>query len=229
MRQQGTATLENPDFEKTARTTFKRLAYRGTYDQAVVHAILDEAFVCHVSFVADGKPFTIPTAYARRGDYLLLHGSAGNRMLRALVGGAEACVCVTLIDGLVLARSAFHHSVNYRSVILFGKAEEITDQHEKSEALRAIVDHVAPNRWDLLRPVKEEEVTMTKVVAIPIVEAAAKVRTGPPLDDEADYALPIWAGVVPLTVTLGAPEPCPRLDAGLDVPDHVREYTRGTA
>ena len=221
MQRQNTAALETPEFEKTARTTFKRLAYRGTYDQATVHAILDEAFVCHVSFVADGKPFVIPTAYARRGDYLLLHGSSGNRMLRALLAGAEACVCVTLIDGLVLARSAFHHSVNYRSVILFGKAEEITDAHEKTEALRAIVEHVAPNRWDVLRPVTEEEVTMTKVVAIPIVEAAAKVRTGPPLDDEPDYALPIWAGVVPVRQVVDAPIDDERNLPGVRRPDHL--------
>jgi nitroimidazol reductase NimA-like FMN-containing flavoprotein (pyridoxamine 5'-phosphate oxidase superfamily) len=213
-------------YTPTARTTFKRRAERGTYDKAAVHAILDEAFVCHVGFAVDGRPFVIPTAYARVGDRLLLHGSASNHMLRALAAGAEACVTVTLVDGLVLARSAFHHSMNYRSVVLFGKATEITDFDEKLHALRAVVEHVAPGRWDSLRPPKRDEVTMTKVLALPIEEAAAKVRVGSPIDDEPDYALPIWAGVLPLSTALGAPQPCPRMAPDVAVPPEVSGYAR---
>jgi len=213
-------------YARTDRTTFKRLAYRGSYDRATVHAILDEGFICQVAFVAGGKPFVIPTAYGRAGERLLLHGSASNRMLRALVAGSEACISVTLVDGLVFARSAFHHSVNYRSVIVFGRGEEITDPGAKLEALRTIVEHVAPNRWEAVRMPTDDEVAMTKVVAIPIVEASAKVRTGPPIDDEADYAMQTWAGVLPLKTVTAEPEPCPRLPSGLPIPAEVIGYRR---
>jgi nitroimidazol reductase NimA-like FMN-containing flavoprotein (pyridoxamine 5'-phosphate oxidase superfamily) len=213
-------------YAPTDRTKFKRLAYRGSYDRATVHAVLDEGFICQVGFVVDGKPFVIPTAYGRVGDRLLLHGSASNRMLRALAGGAEACISVTLVDGLVFARSAFHHSVNYRSVIVFARGEEVTDPDEKLEALRVIVEHVVPKRWDAVRVPTTQEVAMTKVVAFPIVEASAKTRTGPPIDDEADYALPVWAGELPLRTVTAEPVPCPRLPAGMPVAAEALGYRR---
>jgi nitroimidazol reductase NimA-like FMN-containing flavoprotein (pyridoxamine 5'-phosphate oxidase superfamily) len=219
-------SLESSDYDETPRTTFKRLAYRGTHDRAVVHAILDEALVCHVAFTHGGQPALIPTAYARQGDRLLLHGSSGNRMLRALADGGDICICVTLLDGIVFARSAFHHSVNYRSVVVYGRAHEIADLNEKREALRVIVEHVAPGRSEVIRPPTDAEVVMTKVIAVPIVEASAKVRTGPPIDDEPDYALPVWAGVLPSTLTFGTPEPCERLHSGIEAPAHVRSYRR---
>jgi len=221
-----TQSPEGDEYPVTARTTFKRLAYRGTHDRAVVHAILDERLVCHVAFAMDGRPALLPTAYARQGERLLLHGSPGNRMLRALAAGGEACVCVTLLDGLVFARSAFHHSVNYRSVIVYGSAFEVTDTTEKREALRVVVEHVAPGRFESVRPPTDDEVTMTKVIALPIVEASAKVRTGPPLDDEPDYALSVWAGVLPVRSAFASLEPCPRLDPRIPVPDHVSAYRR---
>ena len=213
-------------YAPTARTTFKRLAYRGTYERDVVHAILDEGFICHVAFAVNGKPFLIPTAYARQDDRLVLHGSPGNHMLRALIAGAEACVTVTLVDGLVIARSAFHHSINYRSVVLFAKAVEITDPDEKMQALHDIVEHIAPGRWTQSRVPTREEATMTKIVALPIDEVSAKVRTGPPIDDEPDYATASWAGVLPLSTTIGAPQPCPRLNEGIAVPANVSAYRR---
>jgi nitroimidazol reductase NimA-like FMN-containing flavoprotein (pyridoxamine 5'-phosphate oxidase superfamily) len=213
-------------FEPTARTTFKRLAYRGTYDRATVHSILDEGFVCHVAFSVEGRPFLIPTAYARQGDRLVLHGSSSNHMLRALIAGAEACVTVTLVDGLVVARSAFHHSINYRSVVLFAKAVEITDPGEKMQALHDIIEHLVPGRWSETREPSRDELTMTKIVALPIEEVSAKVRTGPPLDDEPDHAGPYWAGVLPMTTALGAPLPCPRLADGIAVPATVSAYRR---
>jgi nitroimidazol reductase NimA-like FMN-containing flavoprotein (pyridoxamine 5'-phosphate oxidase superfamily) len=218
--------MESEAYAPTARTTFKRLAYRGTYDRAVVHAILDEAFICHVAFALNGKPFLIPTAYARQGDRLVLHGSSSNHMLRALIAGAEACVTVTLVDGLVIARSAFHHSINYRSVVLFAKAVEVTDFDEKMQALHDIVEHIAPGRWGQSRIPNRDEATMTKIVALPIDEVSAKVRTGPPLDDEPDYAGGSWAGVLPLSTSIGIPQPCPRLNEGIGVPDNVSGYTR---
>jgi nitroimidazol reductase NimA-like FMN-containing flavoprotein (pyridoxamine 5'-phosphate oxidase superfamily) len=187
-RVQTTETREPEAFAPTERTTFKRLAYRGTYDRNVVHAILDEGFICHVAFALNGKPFLIPTAYARQGDRLVLHGSSSNHMLRALIAGAEACITVTLVDGLVIARSAFHHSINYRAVVLFAKAVEVTDLDEKMQALHDIVEHIAPGRWSQSRVPNRDEATMTKIVALPIDEVSAKVRTGPPLDDEPDYA-----------------------------------------
>jgi nitroimidazol reductase NimA-like FMN-containing flavoprotein (pyridoxamine 5'-phosphate oxidase superfamily) len=215
------------DFEPTERTTLKRLAYRGTYERETVYSILDEGIVCHVAFAMNGRPFSIPTAYARQGDRIVLHGSSGNRMLRALVGGAEACVTVTLVDGLVIARSAFHHSVNYRSVVLFAKGVEVTEPEEKMEALRDIVEHIVPGRWADIRWPNHEELTMTKIVALPIDEVSAKVRVGPPLDDEADHASSTaWAGVLPFTTLTGPPEPCPRLVAGIAVPANVNAYQR---
>lgn len=213
-------------YAPTPRTTLKRLAGRGSYDRAVVHAILDEALVCHVAFARDGQPFVIPMVYAREGDALYLHGSTANRVLRALIGGAEACVTVTLIDGLVMARSAFHHSVNYRSVVLYGAAEEVTDAAERALAMRALIEHVAHGRWDDIRQPGGEELLRTLVVRLPITEASAKLRSGPPLDDEEDYALPIWAGVIPLRLVAGVVQNDPRLPAQIPTPAYVIDYTR---
>jgi hypothetical protein len=219
----------HPDeYAATDRTRFKRRAQRGTYERAVVHAILDEALLCHVAFAYEGKPAVLPMMYARQGERLLLHGSSANRMLRALAAGADTCVCVTLLDALVLARSAIRHSANYRSVVIYGRASELAEPDEKREALRCLLDHVVPGRGAGVRAPSEEELAMVKVIAVPILEASAKVRTGPPNDDEADYARDVWAGVLPLATATGAPEPCPRLKPGTPVPEQVRAYRRRT-
>ena len=183
---------------QTERTKLKRLPKRGHFDRETVYGILDEGFICHVGFAPQGQPFVIPTGYARVDDKLYIHGSQASRMLRTLSGGLDACVTVTIIDGLVLARSAFHHSMNYRSVVIFGRAEIIEDREEKSTALVALSEHIVRGRWTDVREPTEEELIQTTVLELPLVEASAKIRTGPPLDDEEDYALPIWAGVIPL-------------------------------
>ncbi len=211
----------------TPRTTVKRLAARGVYDHDAVLRILDEGLVCHMGFVVDGQPYVLPTAYARIDDRLYLHGSPSNRMLRTGKSGVGLCVTVTLLDGLVLARSAFHHSMNYRSVVLLGTAIEVEDPAEKAAAFRALVEHVAPGRFATVRPPTPNEITGTLVLRLPIDEGSAKVRTGPPIDDEADYGLPVWAGVIPLALRPGAPVPCPRLDAECGVPAYVAGYVRG--
>ena len=213
----------------SSRTEVKRLPERARYDTDIVHGILDEALVCHVGFVIDGQPVVIPTLHARRGDLLYLHGSPANRMLRTLKGRVDVCVTVTLVDALVLARSAFHHSMNYRSVVVFGTAREVSDPAEKMTAFRALVDHVAPRRWDTVRAPNEKEIRSTLVLALALAEASAKVRTGPPLDDEADYALPVWAGELPLRTVPGAPVGDPRLAAGAAVPEHVTGWRRLSA
>ncbi len=213
-------------FTPTERTTLKRLPKRGEYDHAAVHQILDEAFICHVGFVADGKPVVIPTSYARIGAALYIHGSAASRMLRSLEEGIEVCVTVTLIDGLVLARSAFHHSINYRSVVIFGDAEVVNDPDEKINALHAFTDQVVPGRWEEVRLPTESELQATLVLKLPLVEVSAKVRTGPPIDDEEDYELAVWAGVVPLKLTAGTPVNDDRLTTGIEAPDYARNYAR---
>jgi uncharacterized protein len=210
----------------TQRTTVRRLPKRASYDREQIYSILDEGFICHVGFVVDGQPFVIPTGYGRAGDTLYIHGSAASRMLRSLEGGIEACVTVTLIDGLVLARSAFHHSMNYRSVVVFGKARPVTDPHEKMEALRAFTEHIAPGRWAAVREPAEGEMKATLALALPLTEASAKVRTGPPIDDEEDYALPVWAGVLPIRLTPGEAIPDARLAPGVALPDHVTSWSR---
>ena len=210
----------------TPRTTVRRLPARGSYDTAVLKAILDEALVCHVGFLHEGQPFVIPTSYGRVGDVLYVHGSPASRMLRALKDGIPVCVTVTLLDGLVLARSAFHHSMNYRSAVLLGTAVEVTDPAERDLALKAIVDHIVPGRWDSVRWPSEKELRGTLVLRLPIDEASAKIRTGPPVDDEEDYALPVWAGVLPFRTVTAAAIADPRLPAGTPVPDHVRAYVR---
>jgi len=192
-------------YTPTERTQVRRLPKRGVYDKAEVYSILDAGYVCHIGFVAGGQPCVIPTGYTRAGDQLYLHGSPASRMLRALEQGADVCVTVTLLDGFVLARSAFHHSMNYRSVVVFARARLVTDPGEKVEALRAFTEHVLPGRWAEVRQPNDRELSATKVVALPLDEASAKVRTGPPIDDEEDYTLPVWAGVVPVRMELGAP------------------------
>lgn len=197
--------LEQNDSLQSERTTVKRLAKRGVYEREAIYAILDEAPICHVGFVVDGAPVVIPTIHWREGDELYFHGSAASRMLRSLRGGVDACVTVTLLDGLVLARSAFHHSMNYRSVVVFGKAREVTEREEKLRALDRLVEHVVPGRSAVVRPPNESELRQTLVLALPLSEASAKVRTGGPIDDEEDYALPVWAGVIPIALTKGEP------------------------
>lgn len=192
-------------FTPTDRTQVRRLAKRAVYDKAQIYSILDEGFICHVGFVVDGQPYVIPTGYARAGDQIYIHGSAASRMLRALAGPIDVCVTVTLVDGLVLARSAFHHSMNYRSVVVLGKARLVEDAEEKLAALRAVTDHIVPGRWEEVRQPNEQELKATAVLALALEEVSAKVRTGPPVDDEEDYSLPVWAGVVPLRTRVEAP------------------------
>jgi uncharacterized protein len=213
-------------FPQTERTKLKRLPKRGHFDRETVHAILDEGFICHVGFAVDGQPFVIPTGYARAGDKLYIHGSQASRMLRNLANGIDACVTVTIVDGLVLARSAFHHSMNYRSVLVFGRATPVEDREEKLKALLALSEHFVPGRWNDVREPTEEELIQTTVLCLPLEEASAKIRTGPPLDDEEDYALPIWAGVVPLKLTAGQPIKDPRLPDGIPVPEYATHYKR---
>jgi nitroimidazol reductase NimA-like FMN-containing flavoprotein (pyridoxamine 5'-phosphate oxidase superfamily) len=216
-------------FQPTERTQVKRLPKRGVYDRAAIHKILDEGFLCHVGFVVDGQPFVIPTGYARVEDTLYIHGSSASRMLRALSGGVAVSVTVTLVDGLVLARSAFHHSMNYRSVMVFGTAKPVEDTAGKMAALRAFTEHVMPGRWDEVRGPSEQELKATLVLALPLSEASAKVRVGPPVDEDEDYALPVWAGVLPLQLTTHPPVADPRMPTGTAVPDYVTNYKRGVA
>jgi nitroimidazol reductase NimA-like FMN-containing flavoprotein (pyridoxamine 5'-phosphate oxidase superfamily) len=209
------------------RVRLRRRRDRGSYDRAVIDAILDEALVAHLGNVgADGQPLVIPTLHARLGDVVYLHGSAAGRTLRALAAGAPACLTVSLLDGLVLARSAMHHSANYRSVVLLGTARLVREPARKQAAFRAIVEHAVPGRWADVRPPTESELKATAVVAMPIEEASAKVRTGPPVDDEQDYALPAWAGVIPLRTLAGAPQPDARLREGIAPPAYARAYAR---
>jgi nitroimidazol reductase NimA-like FMN-containing flavoprotein (pyridoxamine 5'-phosphate oxidase superfamily) len=199
---------------------------RGAYDRATIEAILDEGLVCHLGFAVEGQPYVLPTIYARVGGEVLLHGSAASRMLRALGDGVPMCLTVTLLDGLVLARSAFHHSVNYRSVVLLGTARPVLDAEEKTLALRAIVDHVLVDRWAAVRAPSEQELRATTVLALSLSEASAKIRGGGPIDDEEDYALPVWAGHLPLTLVPSAPVPDARLAPGARVPERLASYRR---
>jgi nitroimidazol reductase NimA-like FMN-containing flavoprotein (pyridoxamine 5'-phosphate oxidase superfamily) len=194
------------NYTPTSRTRIRRLPKRGSYDKLAVHAILDEGFICHVGFAVDAQPYVIPTIYARAGDTIYLHGSAVSRMLHTLAQGVQLCITVTLLDGLVLARSAFHHSLNYRSVVMIGSARLVDDKDEKMHALQSITDHVVPGRWNEVRWPNELELKQTSVLALPLAEVSAKIRSGPPLDDDVDYSLPIWAGVVPVCTRLGTPK-----------------------
>ena len=214
-------------FDPTARTTLKRLPARGVYDADEVYRILDEALVCHVGFVTDGQPFVIPTAFVRIDDRLYIHGSAASRMLRSVSTGIDVCVTVTLVDGLVLARSAFHHSINYRSVVVLGTASVVDEPAEKMEAMRALTEHIIPGRWNDVRWPTDQELKATMVLSLPISEVSAKVRRGPPKDDEEDYDLPVWAGELPLRLRFDAPIPDDRLKAEVEVPAYVNDYKRG--
>ena len=209
---------------QTERTRVKRLPNRGAYDRETIYSILDEAFICHVGYVMDGQPYVIPTGYARIGDDLYIHGSSASRMLRNMAQGVNVCVTVTLVDGLVLARSAFHHSINYRSVVVLGKAALVEDAVEKDKALEAFTEHVIPGRWPEIRWPNELELKATSVLKLPIEEASAKVRVGDPKDDEEDYEMNIWAGVLPLSIVPGKPIDDSRLKSKMPVPEHVSMF-----
>lgn len=213
-------------FTPTDRTQVKRLPKRGNYDRETVYNILDTAFVCHVGFSVDGQPFVIPTNYGRSGDTLYLHGSAASRMLNTLSAGVPVCVTVTHVDGLVLARSAFHHSVNYRSVVILGKAQLVEDPAEKMEALRFFTEHVMKGRWNDVRIPTEQELKATTVLSLPLEEVSAKVRTGGPIDDEPDYALPVWAGVLPLETVAKTPLPDAQRKNDPPIPEYLKNYKR---
>lgn len=210
----------------TPRTRVLREPHRGIYDRPAANDILDEAYICHVGFVAEGQPYVIPTAYGRDGDRLYIHGSAASRMLRNLEQGIPVCVTVTLLDGLVLARSIFNHSMNYRSVVVLGMATAVTDPEEKLKALRIVSEHILPGRWKDIRQPTEKELKATAVLSLPITEFSAKVRTGPPIDDEEDYSFPTWAGVIPLEIAPQRPIEDPRLEPGREAPEYVKHYSR---
>jgi nitroimidazol reductase NimA-like FMN-containing flavoprotein (pyridoxamine 5'-phosphate oxidase superfamily) len=217
--------MSNPHIP-SARTRLVREADRAVYDRAAAYQILDEGFICHVGFAMEGQPFVIPTGYGRVGDNLYIHGSAASRMLRRVDEGVAVCITVTLIDGLVLARSIFNHSMNYRSVVVLGTAVAVTDAREKLEALRLLSEHILPGRWAESRQPNEKELKATLVMRLPIEEFSAKVRKGPPIDDEEDYAFPTWAGVIPLEMVAGTPINDPRLDLGREVPAYAQHYSR---
>lgn len=207
--------------KSTTRSQLRRLPNRGSHEPEVVHAILDAGFLAHVGFQMNGQPFVIPTLYGREEDNLYLHGSAASRMMGELETGVPACVTVTLVDGIVLARSAFHHSMNYRSVVAFGTARKIEGASRKMHALRVISEHLMPGRWNDVRTPTEKELKATTVLEFSIAEASAKVRQGPPLDDEEDYGLPVWAGVLPLILEAKSPVPDSRLAEGAQIPEYL--------
>ena len=211
----------------TARTRVIREPHRGVYDRETVYQILDEGFLCHVGFAVEGQPFVIPTSYGRKDSTLYIHGSAASRMLRQMREGVAVCITVTLLDGLVLARSVFNHSMNYRSVVILGKAELVDDTAEKLEALRILSEHILPGRWADARQPNERELKQTSVLRVPIEEFSAKVRSGPAIDDEEDYSFPTWAGVLPLEMKAGAPIDDERLLPGREAPRYARAYRRG--
>ena len=215
-----TSTNLNP----TPRTRIVREPQRAVYDRDAVNQILDEAFLCHVGFAVEGQPYVIPTSYGRDGDTLYIHGSAASRMLRNLDKGIPVCITVTLLDGLVLARSVFNHSMNYRSVVVLGTATLVDDPAEKLAALRALSEHIIPDRWDDARQPNEKELKATSVLRLPITEFSAKVRVGPAVDDEEDYSFPTWAGVIPLDVTVGAAIRDDRCEQ--ELPAYLKKYSR---
>jgi nitroimidazol reductase NimA-like FMN-containing flavoprotein (pyridoxamine 5'-phosphate oxidase superfamily) len=208
----------------TPRTRVVREPQRAVYDRDAVNQILDEAFLCHVGFVGDGQPYVIPTSYGRDGNVLYIHGSAASRMLRNLDQGVPVCITVTLLDGLVLARSVFNHSMNYRSVVILGTATLVDHPAEKLAALRVLTEHILPRRWDDSRPPNEKELKATSVLRIPIEEFSAKVRVGPPVDDEEDYSFPTWAGVIPLETVAGPAIPDERCEQ--ELPAYLKNYSR---
>lgn len=215
---------ENP--MPATRTRVVREPHRGVYDRETAYRILDAGFLCHIGFSVDEQPFVIPTSYGRKDANLYIHGSAASRMLRQMKQGAPVCVTVTLLDGLVLARSVFNHSMNYRSVVILGKATLLDDPEEKLAALRVLSEHILPGRWDDSRQPNERELKQTSVLRVPIEEFSAKVRTGPPIDDEEDYSFPTWAGVLPLEVKAGLPIDDPNIAPKREVPEYVRNYSR---
>jgi nitroimidazol reductase NimA-like FMN-containing flavoprotein (pyridoxamine 5'-phosphate oxidase superfamily) len=210
----------------TPRTRVVREPHRGVYDREEIYKILDEAFLCHVGFSVDDQPFVIPTSYGRKDGNLYIHGSAASRMLKQMKAGVDVCVTVTMLDGLVLARSVFNHSMNYRSVVILGKATLVDDPQEKLSALRTLSEHILPGRWDDSRQPNDRELKQTSVLRVPIEEFSAKVRTGPPMDDEEDYSFPTWAGVIPLEIKPGVPVPDPLLDPKHEAPPYVTRYSR---
>lgn len=214
------------NYTPSSRTRLVREPDRAVYDRVAAYEILDEGFICHVGFVVEGQPFVIPTGYGRVGDRLYIHGSAASRMLKNLDQGIAVCVTVTLLDGLVLARSIFNHSMNYRSVVVLGTARAVQDPGEKLEALRLLSEHILPGRWAESRQPNEKEIKATLVMRLPITEFSAKVRRGPPIDDEEDYAFSTWAGVIPLEMVVGEPIDDPRLMAGQVAPEYAKKYSR---
>lgn len=212
---------------QSERTRLRRLHERGSYEREIINAILDAGMICHVGYVVDGSPYVTPTIYWREEDRVFWHGSSASRMLRHQSAGAPVCLTVSHLDGLVLARSGFHHSVNYRAVMIFGQAEPVTDPAAKEAHLKRFVDGLFPGRWDELRAVDGQEVKATTVLSMPIDEASAKLRAGPPKDDEEDYALPIWAGVLPLKLVAGEPVPDPRLTPGIAAPGYLKSFELG--
>ena len=218
------SNLQSSNSAPTSRTRIVREPQRAVYDREVVNQILDEAFLCHVGFVVDGQPFVIPTSYGRDGALLYIHGSAASRMLRNLDRGVPVCITVTLLDGLVLARSVFNHSMNYRSVVILGVATLVDDPSEKLAALRALSEHIVPHRWDDARQPNEKELKATSVLRLPISEFSAKVRVGPAVDDEEDYSFPTWAGVIPLEMNSGAPIRDERCEQ--ELPAYLKSYSR---
>ena len=211
-------------YAPTHKTRLGRYPTRGAFDKAQIHSILDEGFLCHVGFVVDGQPFVIPTGYARSGECIYFHGSAASRMLRAVDKGVDVCVTVTLLDGLVLARSIFNHSMNYRSVVILGTATLVSDPDEKLKVLRTLSEHIIPGRWDDSRQPNEKELKATSALRVPIEEFSAKVRQGPAIDDEPDYSFPTWAGVVPLEISVGEAIRDERCE--LELPEYLRSYSR---
>lgn len=212
--------------EKTGRSRVRRQPRRGHYDSATINAILDEGFLCHVGFLQNNEPFVIPTLYARSGSNIYIHGSSLSRMLQELEHGIDVCLTVTLVDGLVLARSAFHHSMNYRSVVVFGRGRLVKDTESKLTALKAISENVMPERWEDARAPSDQELNATSVIEISIDEASAKIRAGDPKDDKRDYGLPIWAGVLPVSMNYGRPVPDSVLDPGIELPEYLKHYEK---
>ncbi len=209
----------------TPRSRVERIPERGRYDFETIASILDAGFLCYVGYVIDGQPYVTPTTYWRKGEHVFWHGSSASRMLRTLETGVDVCLTVAHVDGFVLARSAYHHSINYRSVMLFGKAHALDDESARAEALENFVERMFPGRWKELRPVKRQELKATTVLRMPIAEGSAKIRTGPPKDDEEDYAWPVWAGVLPVHTVLGAPIPDARLVEKIQAPEYLTHLT----
>ena len=207
---------------KTERTRVRRISDRGHYDQDTIYPIIDEAMICHVGFIQNNNPVVIPTIHARLGNTLYIHGSGASRMLKVITNQNNICVTISLIDGIVLARSAFHHSMNYRSVVIFSSGRKIDDPEEKLNALKAVSEHLIPERWDDVRQPNQKELDATTVIAISLEEASAKVRTGPPSDDEDDYKLSVWAGVLPITLIKEELIPDPVLPDKIDIPNYLK-------